>query len=72
MAGGPAAYPEGVAFRWLEGDLVAAAAGHPGRLLRRPPAPRVGAMWATRDPLASALLATRAVTSRLGRLAGGG
>ena len=47
------AYPAGVTYRWLEADLSAALmAGDWGRLWRRTPAPRVGAMWSppTRCP----------------------
>jgi predicted ATP-grasp superfamily ATP-dependent carboligase len=62
-------YPTGVSFRWLEGDLVAAARGFPRRLLKRAPPPRVGSMWASTDPIPGIMLAMGVVGSRLRRLA---
>ena len=63
----PEAYPTGVSFRWLEGDLVAAARGSPKRLLRRAPPPRTGSMWAWHDPLPGIVLAIGVVGSRVRR-----
>jgi len=57
----PAAYRVGVTYRWLEGELFAALHGRPGLALRRAPAPRVGPMWASDDPLPAAMLAVRSV-----------
>jgi predicted ATP-grasp superfamily ATP-dependent carboligase len=65
----PDAYPTGVSFRWLEGDLVAAARGFPRLLLKRAPPPRVGSMWASSDPIPGIMLAMGVVGSRLRRLA---
>ena len=64
----PDAYPTGVSFRWLEGDLVAATRGFPRRLASRAPPPRVGAMWASGDPVPAVLMAAGAIGSRLRRL----
>jgi predicted ATP-grasp superfamily ATP-dependent carboligase len=63
----PDGYPTGVSFRWLEGDLVAAARGFPRRLLKRAPSPRVGSMWASSDPVPGVMLAVGVVGSRVGR-----
>jgi predicted ATP-grasp superfamily ATP-dependent carboligase len=74
-SGSPGAYPTGVRYRWLAGDLYAARHGHPARLFR--PGPRAAAhtMWAADDPLGSALLALETVTRparrRLWRRGGG-
>ncbi len=62
---GPTRYREGVTYRWLEGELNAAYKGELGRLRRRAPRPRAGAMWARDDPLASALVAGDAVIRRI-------
>lgn len=61
----PADYRAGVTFRWLESDLVTAGKGDVGRLLRRVPPPRVGAVWAGDDPLASVVLAAQATRRRI-------
>jgi carbamoyl-phosphate synthase large subunit len=66
-AGSPASYPPDVSFRWLEGDLIAAARGSPRLLFERSPGPRAGAMWASDDPVPSALLGVGAVTLRVRR-----
>jgi predicted ATP-grasp superfamily ATP-dependent carboligase len=58
-------YPAGVTYRWLKGDLAAAAQGLPRRLLRRRMPSGSGSMWAPDDPLPALLLASRAVTRRL-------
>ena len=67
-------YRVGVTYRWLEPDVIEAVRGRPGRLLRRPPPPRVGAIWAPDDPLPGALLAweaaRRMVRGRLRRWLG--
>jgi predicted ATP-grasp superfamily ATP-dependent carboligase len=60
-------YRVGVTYRWLEGDLLAAVYGSPGRLLERPPRPRVGAVWSAGDPLPSALLAADSAVSKIAR-----
>lgn len=60
-------YPVGVTYRWLEADASAALQGFPERLTRRVPGPRVGAIWAGDDPVASALLTARTVTDRFER-----
>jgi predicted ATP-grasp superfamily ATP-dependent carboligase len=63
-------YRIGVAYRWLEADLLAAARGSPAVLAHRGARPRAGAMWAADDPVAGALLAVRAGAMRLqGRIA---
>jgi predicted ATP-grasp superfamily ATP-dependent carboligase len=50
-------YSTGVAFRWLERELSARVRGGPQSLFQRPPAPRVGQVWAADDPLPGALAA---------------
>jgi len=67
----PREYRVGVTFRWLESDLVAAAKGdvRVRVLLRRVPAPRVGAVWARDDPLPAVVLGTETAVRRLGKLA---
>ena len=71
VTGEPAApagdYRVGVTYRWLEGDLLAAVYGSPGRLLQRAPRPRVGAVWSAADPVPSALLAVDSVVTKLAR-----
>ena len=57
-------YPTGVTYRWLKGDLAAAAQGLPRRLLRRRMPSGAGSMWAADDPLPALLLSSRAVTRR--------
>lgn len=64
-AAGP--YRAGVSFRWLEADLVAALRGLPHLLLRRSPAPRVGAAWAADDPAPGIVGAVDSALARLGR-----
>jgi hypothetical protein len=61
------AYASGVRFRWLEGELSAAAAGKLGRLATMPRRPTAGAMWAADDPVPAALLAAHAVRVRAAR-----
>jgi predicted ATP-grasp superfamily ATP-dependent carboligase len=56
----PAPYREGVTFRWLEADLSDARHGDL-RALRPARRPGVGAVWSSRDPLPSAVLAADAV-----------
>lgn len=63
-------YRLGVTYRWLEADLTAAYNGDLALLRRRAPRPRVGAMWAADDPLASALLASDAAAARVRRRLG--
>jgi predicted ATP-grasp superfamily ATP-dependent carboligase len=72
----PPPYATGVSYRHVALDLTAALHGR-ARALLRPPPPRVGAMWHRDDPLAGALLATRAAgayghrqVARLTRMAG--
>ena len=60
-------YRVGVSYRWLEGELLAALYGSPGVLLRRPPPPRVPAVWAWGDPLPAFPMAFEAVASRVAR-----
>ncbi len=71
VSGGPAprpgSYRVGVSYRWLEADLTAALRGAPGPLFERTARPRAGSMWASDDPLASALLAASAVGVRVRR-----
>jgi len=55
-----ARYAPGVTYRWLEADVYAALHGDVRALAWRAPHPRVGAMWAGDDPVASALLAGQA------------
>ena len=57
-------YPVGVTYRWLKGDLAAAAQGSPRRLLSRRARAGAGSAWASDDPLPGLLLASRAVTRR--------
>ena len=59
----PGPYRVGVTYRWLEGDVMAAARGSVRPLISRTPNPRVGAIWASDDPIASAVLAVDAVAS---------
>lgn len=54
-------YREGVSYRWLAADVLAALRGKPQHLLTRAPKPRIGAMWASDDMLAGAFLAAAAV-----------
>lgn len=63
-------YRTGITFRWLEGELVAAARGEPRRLLHRSAPGATGAMWAADDPAPAALMAARAVGGRLSRRIG--
>jgi len=67
-----APYRTGVTYRWLEGDLYNALHGMPRAGFERVPAPRVGAMWAGDDPVASTLLAGRALGIWLRRRLPGG
>ncbi len=53
----PAPYRLGVRYRWLEGELLAALKGEPGRLTTRPVRGGAGAMWSPDDPLPGFLLA---------------
>jgi predicted ATP-grasp superfamily ATP-dependent carboligase len=55
----PPKYEHGISYRHVWLDLTAALHGHLG-VLRRAPSPRVGAMWHSRDPAPSAMLAARA------------
>jgi predicted ATP-grasp superfamily ATP-dependent carboligase len=64
----PPQYRVGMTYRWLEPELVAALRGSPRLLLARGPRPRSGAMWASDDPVPSALLALESATSRVGRV----
>jgi predicted ATP-grasp superfamily ATP-dependent carboligase len=65
---GPAPYYEvGVSYRWLEAEIIAALHGRPDIILRRPPRPRTGAMWAGDDPLPGVLMGARAAGVWLGR-----
>lgn len=68
----PGRYRAGVTYRWLEGDLYNALHGMPRVAFERSPAPRVGAMWAGDDPVASTLLAGRALGAWLRRRLPGG
>jgi hypothetical protein len=56
-----------VRYRWLEGDVVAALRGSPGRVLPLRPRPRAGAVWLRDDPVPSALLAAEMGWSRVAR-----
>jgi predicted ATP-grasp superfamily ATP-dependent carboligase len=60
-------YMPGVTYRWVEGELLAALHGSPRSAVRRARAPRVGPMWAADDPLASAALASQALSAWLAR-----
>jgi predicted ATP-grasp superfamily ATP-dependent carboligase len=76
----PEPYRVGLAYRWLEADIVDAFHGDMAALMRRPPRLATGALWAADDPVASALLAAAAtrervaqmVRGRVGRVRGGG
>ena len=63
----PNSYRVGVIYRWLEGDIAAAARGSPGRLLHPGRRGHTGTMWAADDPLPSMLLAADAVGLRVRR-----
>ena len=63
----PGDYRVGVTYRWLEGDVLAAFYGSPGRLFKRARRPRAAAVWSARDPIPSTLLAVDAVAIKLGR-----
>lgn len=65
----PAPYRVGVTYRWFESDLIAAAKGDVGRAFRRPPRPRVGAVWATDDPLPGLVMGAGRLRHRFGGLA---
>ena len=67
LAPGRNSYRVGVVYRWLEGDIAAAARGSPGRLFRPGPRAEAGTMWAADDPLPSMLLASGAVGIRIRR-----
>lgn len=58
-------YRIGMRYRWLEGELIAALRGSPGVLLDRGSRPRAGAMWASDDPVPSALLALESGAKRV-------
>jgi predicted ATP-grasp superfamily ATP-dependent carboligase len=61
----PPRYRVGVRYRWLEGEIVEALRGDVGRLATRPVRGTVGAMWASDDPVSSALVAAQAATPYL-------
>jgi predicted ATP-grasp superfamily ATP-dependent carboligase len=63
----PGDYRVGVAYRWLEADIVAALRGDAGRMLHAAPRPRTGAMWAGDDPVPGPLLARTAFSARAAR-----
>lgn len=65
--GPPSPYREGVTYRWMEADLIAALRGTPARLLRRAPHPQTGAWWARDDPLPAVALGVDAIWKRLHR-----
>jgi predicted ATP-grasp superfamily ATP-dependent carboligase len=54
-------YRVGVTYRWLQAEVLTALHGRPGVLLRRPPRPRTGAMWASDDPLPGVLMGVRVI-----------
>jgi len=56
-APGLSAYRTGVTYRWLEADLSTLARSSPRAALRPAHRPRAGAIWASEDPVPSALLA---------------
>jgi predicted ATP-grasp superfamily ATP-dependent carboligase len=60
-------YRLGVAYRWLEGDMAAAARGSPRHLFGPRSRAEAGTMWARDDPLPSMLLASDAVGIRIRR-----
>jgi predicted ATP-grasp superfamily ATP-dependent carboligase len=64
---GPAPYREGVTYRWLEADVLAAIHGMPRYLLERQAHPKTGAMWSGDDPLPGVVLATAAATGWFAR-----
>lgn len=59
----PEPYRVGVGYRWLEGELLAAMKGAPVPVRSRRHV--AGAMWASDDPVPAAILAGRAVGTRL-------
>ena len=67
LAPGRNSYRVGVVYRWLEGDIAAAARGSPGRLFRPGARAEAGTMWAADDPLPGMLLASDAVGIRIRR-----
>lgn len=58
-------YRVGVSYRWLQGEIFAALRGEPRELFARVPRPHCGAMWATDDPLPSAIMAAEAAWKRV-------
>src|SRR4051794_18275264 len=63
-------YRVGVSYRWLEGEIAAAFNGARRELLARATRPRSGAMWASDDPVPSAMLAAEAAWVRVARRLG--
>lgn len=68
----PSRYPVGVTYRWLQGELLAAAHGAPRLLLERAPRPSTGALWSSDDPLPGALSGARTAGGMVWRRLGGG
>jgi predicted ATP-grasp superfamily ATP-dependent carboligase len=63
-------YRVGVTYRWLEGEIAAAFNGARRELFAPAPRPRSGAMWASDDPVPSAMLAAEAAWARVARRLG--
>jgi predicted ATP-grasp superfamily ATP-dependent carboligase len=63
-------YRVGVTYRWLEGEIAAAFNGARRELFAPAPRPRSGAMWASDDPVPSAMLAAEAAWARIARRLG--
>ncbi|MGI8596952.1 MAG: ATP-grasp domain-containing protein [Thermoleophilaceae bacterium] len=66
---GPRPYRTGVTYRWLEADVSTLARRSPRATLRPARRPSAGAIWASGDPLPSALLAA-GTTGRRGVVLG--
>ena len=57
----------GATYRWFEADVLAALRGRPRHLFSRAPRPRTGPMWASDDPLPSAVFAASAIAGPITR-----
>lgn len=65
--GAPGVYREGVTYRWVEADLMAALRGSPKSVMQAAPRPSVGAWWSGEDPLPALALGVEAFRQRVQR-----